>query len=267
MTLRLPLILLLVCPAILVGCATWRGKASIPSDNEMVLDQLVVSCNFPLPEEHRLLDELRAERSLVSSKLGLPMSNEPIHLYLFSTAEEFKQHATKYFPHIADRRAFFVESDTRLMVYAYWGDRVAEDLRHETAHGYLHAVTTDLPLWLDEGLAEYFEVPRSQRGLNTPHAQSLNAALALNWKPDLRMLEQLKDASDMTQAQYAEAWAWVHWMLETTPERSAFLRGYLEYFRQGSSELTPLSVALRQIQPDCEQQLAAYLASLQPSLQ
>ncbi len=42
-------------------------------------------------------------------------------------------------PSFPARRAFFVETDTRLAVYAYWGDRIAEDLRHEVAHGYLHA--------------------------------------------------------------------------------------------------------------------------------
>ena len=44
------------------------------------------------------------------------------------------------FSAISQPRAFFVESDTRLNIYAYWGDRVAEDLRHEVTHGYLHAM-------------------------------------------------------------------------------------------------------------------------------
>ena len=67
---------------------------------------------------------------------------------------------TRHFPGTPSRRAFFVESPTHLSVYAQWGDRVQEDLRHEVVHGYLHAVLRDIPLCLDEGIAEYFEVPR-----------------------------------------------------------------------------------------------------------
>jgi hypothetical protein len=248
------------------SCATWRGAPPISNENQLVLDQLVVTSNFSLPRQHRLLEDLQAERTLVSTTLGLPLSEEPIHVCLFGTAEEFKEHAQKHFPDIADRRAFFVESDTRLTVYAYWGDRVAEDLRHEVAHGYLHALTSNLPLWLDEGLAEYFEVPRGHHGLNEPHVAELTRAQALNWHADVRRLEQITVASQMTQMDYAESWAWVHWLLETTPERQTFFRDYLNRLRT-AGEVEPLSVALRKLQPDCEQQVNAHVASLRPPLQ
>jgi hypothetical protein len=244
-----------------VGCATWRGVPNVPASNQLVLDQLVFYSNFHLPQQHRLLEDLRAERALVSTKLGLPVSDEPIHVYLFATADEFKSHARAHFPDISDRRAFFVESDTRLMVYAYWGDRVAEDLRHEVAHGYLHAMIRNLPLWLDEGLAEYFEVPRGPHGLNAAHAEVLLNGLNLGWKPDLRRLEQIESAGRMTQMDYAESWAWVHWLLESTPERIAFLRGYLNRMRE-VGEAEPLSVALRQLHLDFEKQLTDHVASL-----
>ncbi len=151
-----------VCAALaFCGCATYVSKSplpSLPDRHDVVLDQLVVHSNFELPGQHRLLQELNAQRADVSQRLGLPISDEPIHVYLFADAGrfgEFMQHRFPTFPH---RRAFFVETDTQLSVYAHWGDRVAEDLRHEVAHGYLHSVVQNLPLWLDEGLAEYFEV-------------------------------------------------------------------------------------------------------------
>ena len=91
-----------------------------------------------------------------------------------------KAHVRSFFrdryPDFPKRRAFFVETDTQLAVYAQWGDRVAEDLRHEVAHGYLHAIVPSIPLWLDEGLAEYFEVPRGQNGLNRTRRRSGRAA-------------------------------------------------------------------------------------------
>ena len=71
-----------------------------------------------------------------------------------------------------------METDARLAVYAQWGDRMAEDLRHEVTHGYLHSVVPDVPQWLDEGIAKFYEVPRGQRGLNCPLFDRLLVKLA-----------------------------------------------------------------------------------------
>src|SRR6185295_16292773 len=100
-------------------------------------------------------------------------SDEPIHVYLFESGPVFTEFMHAHYPSFPQRRAFFVETDTRLTVYAQWGDRVAEDLRHEVSHGYLQSIIRNLPLWLDEGLAEYFEVPRGTQGFNRPHVDEL----------------------------------------------------------------------------------------------
>jgi hypothetical protein len=251
----------ILCLSLVLGCAGWRGVAHAPDDHQIVLDQLVVISNFPLPSKHRLLEDLRAERSLVSETLALPVSDEPIHVQLFETADELHLYAKSQFPGVADRRAFFVETDTQLKVYAYWGDRVAEDLRHEVAHGYLHAVVRNLPLWLDEGLAEYFEVPRGHHGFNAPHAELLRNSQSRGWKPDLRRLEALHDATEMTQLDYAESWAWLHWLLETATEHKTFLQQFVSRLRQ-QGEIEPLSLALRQMHLDYEQQLSQHVMNL-----
>jgi len=164
------------------------------------------------------------------------------------------------------RRAFFVESDTRLTVYAYWGDRVAEDLRHEVAHGYLHAVVPGLPLWLDEGLAEYFEVPRGQSGLNRPHLEQLAVGMPSTWQPDLKRLEALRGTADMTQVDYAESWAWVHFLLETSPERQELLRRYLQSLGK-SQPRESLSDALTRTDPQHVEKLREHLAVQRQALQ
>jgi hypothetical protein len=248
------------CGCFVLGCAGWRSVPQLPVGNSMVLDQLVVFSDMPLPRTHRLLEELRVLRTTVSTKLGLPISDEPIHVYLFSTADKFEAFFRTHHPNLPRRRAFFVETDTRLSVYAYWGDRVAEDLRHEVVHGYLHAVVPNLPLWLDEGLAEYFEVPRGMAGLNRPHVQQL-IARGVDWRPDLVRLEQLKTTEEMTQADYAESWAWVHMLLESTPERREVLRNYLQGLMQ-SAPPVPLSISLRQVDPACQQHLIEHTAAL-----
>jgi hypothetical protein len=248
------------------GCARLRAAPELPQRNSLVLDQLVIFSNSPLPQHHRLLEELQLQRALLSNTLNLRVSDEPINVYLFPTSDELEAYMRVHFPELPPRRAFFVESDTRLTVYAYWGDRVAEDLRHEVAHGYLHAVVPHLPLWLDEGLAEYFEVPRGSRGLNRPHVDELAAEMARGWRPSLERLETLSNTGEMTQSHYAESWAWIHFMLETTPERRALLQSYLQSLVAGVQP-EPLSARLRRGDPNLEQQLRDHLAVLRQAAQ
>src|SRR5947209_8380306 len=56
-----------------------------------------------------------------------------------------------------------------LPVYTFNGDHIRQDLRHELTHALLHSVLKDVPLWLDEGLAEFFELPPDVDGLNRQH--------------------------------------------------------------------------------------------------
>jgi hypothetical protein len=236
------------CALVASGCMAWQSpRPSLPQRHRVFLDQLVVHSNFELPSQHRLLQEINAQRVDLSNKLNLPISDEPIHVYLFDDAEQYAAFIGHKFPEFPHRRAFFVETDTRLAVYAHWGDRVAEDLRHEVAHGYLHASVPNLPLWLDEGLAEYFEVPRGTHGLNRPHVDLLLATCQQNpWRPDIRRLEALRQPADMTQLDYAESWLWVHWLLETHPNRRQLLQDYLAQLRRDGI-VEPMSLHLRRL--------------------
>ncbi len=253
--------IVLCCVVALAGCtAAWRQTApALPARNTIVMDQLLVSSDFELPAHHRLLDEIRLQRGDLSQLLALPVSDEPIHVYLFESGPVFAEFMHSHYPTFPQRRAFFVETDTQLTVYAHWGDRVAEDLRHEVSHGYLHSIVRNLPLWLDEGLAEYFEVPRGTHGLNRPHVDELTAALAQGkWRPDLPRLERLDSSGDMTQLDYAEAWAWVHMLLETTPERRAMLQQHLAALRR-DGVAPPLSLRIRELGIEPERTLIDYV--------
>jgi len=227
------------------GCASRLGeRLTLPERFTIARPQLMVHSDVPLPEHHRLLEDLGAQRADLACRLGLPAGDEPIHVYLFETPQRFEDFMRLHHPEFPRRRAFFVETDTRLTVYAQWGDRVGEDLRHEATHGYLHSVVRNLPLWLDEGLAEYYEAPPTRRGANRQHIDRLGELLRRDaWQPDLRQLERIGPPRDMTQDEYAESWAWVHFLLESRPEHAEVLRGYLSDLRREAAPV-PLSVRL-----------------------
>jgi hypothetical protein len=248
------------------GPVEWSRSSGLPSRTEVLAGQLVIHADFPLAEQHRLVRELEALRPDVSQRLGLPISDEPIHLYLFETPARFEQFVAAQFPTFPARRAFFVETDTSLSVFAAWQDRVAEDLRHETTHGYVHAVVPAVPLWLDEGIAEYFELPRSDQGLHTAHLAHLTGRLIEGtWQPDLAKLEALMSAGDLSQDHYAEAWVWVHWLLDTTPERRRLLEDYLADLRRDPAT-APLSLRLREVSGDAAGEVKAHVESLSATI-
>lgn len=256
------LILILWC--LLTGCRGLPRVAlsPLPNAHQVPVGQLVFHSDFELPPDHRLVRDLVEEREYVSSTLGLPETNEPIEVYLFRDADRYREYLIRNFPSVPSRRAFFLETDTRLVVYAHWSDRVGEDLRHEVAHGYLHAAIPNLPLWIDEGLAEYFEVPRGYAGLNQPHVDLLSDSIERDhWKPNLKRLESLTDSSQMGQREYAESWAWVYFMLNSPPERRGILTDYLANLRvKGSAQA--ISVRLAALNAEPEGPLTKYIATL-----
>jgi len=245
------------------GCALpWTTRLILPARYNVAREQLVIHSDFALPANHRLLEDLTARRHDLQEQLGLPFSDEPVHVYLFENPEEFRRFLSLYHPNFPRRRAFFLETDTRLQVYAQWGDRVAEDLRHEVTHGYLHSVVPNLPIWLDEGLAEYSEAPRGSHGLNASHLALLRQPIERGtWRPDLERLEKLDPSRDVTQEEYAESWAWVHFLLEGRPEHRAVLCKHLEQLRQSGSA-PPVSARLRASLGEPEQALLAHVRGL-----
>ena len=257
-------ILLVVILGIPVGCVTpWIDSTPpLPKLHTLVREQLVVHSDFRLPQKHRLIEDLVRQRDEVAMILELPRSDEPIHVYLFEDPLRFQAHLARSYPGLPPRRALFIKNDTQLIVLAHWGERVAEDLRHEVAHGYLHAVVPGIPLWLDEGLAEYFEVPRGEQGLNIPHLELLGQRYRRSgWEPQLERLESLTDLAELQQLDYAEAWLWPHFLLETTPARRTLLQSHLARLRE-SALAPPLAGELRALHADYHRDVRDHLEQL-----
>lgn len=235
---------------------------SVPGRNTIQLENLVVLSDFRLPRKHPLLADLEQLRGTVQATLQLPPQRDDVVVYLFSSQEEYRKYLDATYPRLPDRRAYFVGTNHELAVYTFWGERVQEDLRHEYTHGLLHSSLGRVPLWLDEGLAEYFEVAGEKAGgMNSDHAQQLTAALHNGWRPDLARLEKMTEFSQMQKIDYQEAWVWVHYMLHASEDTRQVLVDYLLQLRTGGSEES-LRTRLLRVQPEIETRFLAHLASL-----
>ncbi len=235
----------LVLTLVSIGCLRHqRNGDSLPDREVFSRDQLRIHSDVPMPRNHRLIEEITARRRDIASDLLLPLSDEPINIYVFENVADFEGFVGKRHSAFPDRRAIFVRNDTTLNVYAWWGEHVGEDLRHEVTHGYLHSVVPGIPLWLDEGLAEYYERPRGSEKLHEEHVASLvNVVREKAWSPDLRKLESLRDAATMSQLEYAESWLWVHYLMRSGDANRQLLQDQLARLRmKGDSE--PVSMVM-----------------------
>ncbi|HEY1066370.1 MAG TPA: hypothetical protein VGE52_09685, partial [Pirellulales bacterium] len=182
-----------------LGCTAARPQLNLPTDHIVERGQLVVYTNLALAKDDPLLVELEAVRSDLAEVLALDIPPEMVRVYLFGSASEYDKYMKTAFPTLPPRRAFFIQTESRLIVYAHKNDLLREDLRHETTHGYLHAALPHVPIWIDEGLAEFFEPPRESAGLNRAHVELLVEDLAGGrWSPDLMRLERANQLHDMS---------------------------------------------------------------------
>ncbi len=254
-----------IAAAALTGCRVFRDDRSIvalPSRHSLKSEQLLVLSDFKLPKDHPLIRDLTALRNDVANSLDLALEKDPVVVYLFSNETMYRQYLEAAYPGLPPRRAYFVGTPTELAVYTFWGDNIQEDLRHEYTHGLLHSAIRNVPIWIDEGLAEYFEVADGLPGrVNTDYANRLATALGNGWRPDLKRLERIDEFSKMQQVDYQESWSWVHFMLHSTPEAREALVSYLRDLKT-SSRPVALSVRLERDIPGSNTRFLSHLASL-----
>ncbi|MFN5296726.1 MAG: hypothetical protein ACK5HA_00395 [Planctomycetaceae bacterium] len=248
------------------GCATTEHphKIALPSRHLLEAEQLQVVSDFKIEQGHPVIVDLQRLRLQVSDTLGLPLGERPVVVYLFPNELDYTQYLQTRFPDFPSRRAYFIETAGRdLSVYTWWGDQIGEDLRHEYTHGLLHASLVNVPLWLDEGLAEYFEVGGVVPGqINNEHAQLLVVGVQRGaWRPNLDRLESLEKVEEMRRSDYRESWAWVHFMLHSSADTRMVLLQYLDDLRTNPNPGS-MRGRLQQQVPDLDQRLLGYVASL-----
>ena len=247
-----------------ISCSLNRqARVGLPVKYSIRSDQLLLVSDFKIAKDDPLVDDLKSLRSQVSERLELPLGSKQVMVYLFTNELEYTQYLNASFPGYPPRRAYFIQTPGKeLAVYTWWGARIQEDLRHEFTHGLLHAALESVPLWLDEGLAEYFEVPGGIPGkVNLEHAQLLATSLQNGWRPDLDRLESLEKVEHMHRADYRESWAWVHYMLHSSPETRQVLLNYLHELRTNPKP-GPLHERLLADTPDADRRLLNYVATM-----
>lgn len=242
-----------------------RALAELRWPDEQQTGPFWCHADFSLARCRPLLEELRELQSDLAALLGTPAPRQAIHVFLFERRATYQAYLQQYFPQVPQRRALFIQVRGPGMVFACCGPELEVDLRHEATHALLHAWLPQVPLWLDEGLAEYFEVPRHQRRREHPHGEAVEQRIAVGGPARLERLEALSRVEEMGRDEYRDAWAWVHFLLHGPPEAQQELLRYLQDLASVPST-GPLSPRLRRRWPDLEHRLAEHFRPPSPRL-
>jgi hypothetical protein len=197
-----------------------------------VCGYVVVQADFPLKEVELVLLEIENLQRDLNQYLGLPLPKEKVELCLFSSDAAYMKFLEKRFANAPrDRRALYIKKTNSAGTVLVQRTREFEtDLRHEMTHAIVHATIPVVPIWLDEGLAKYFEVIAQDRFQGNPYMKQVrrNMRFGTFAVPSLYRLEKLRVVSEMGDAEYRDSWACVHFMFHHSVKTHQMLAGYLK---------------------------------------
>jgi hypothetical protein len=216
----------------------------------------VIQATFSLAPHDRLFAELPHLQRELTRTLGVPPAKDLIYVYLFSDEAQYRAYKERHFPRVPYRPALFILEGGSPGVYTFRKPELDIDVRHECTHALLHASLPVVPLWLDEGIAKYFEVPPSQRAFDHPYFDDpkWKWSLRLGMVRSIESLEQREDLTEMDAADYRYSWGWVHFLLHGPEDAHRALVEYLASY-QHWEPAGKLSVRLAAAVPNPTEQM------------
>lgn len=226
--------------------------------------------------------------------LGFPLETDPgitTDVVVFRTAEDYKavgpgNTAGMY----TDKLGGWAFARPTFITYGGISERARPTFVHELTHRFVHYVIPQAPLWLNEGLAEYFETISVEGGKailgRTSHAFKRGDSWTMGSRgvpidalPPVGVLvtmgpkefyasqgvksgdesEQAQEAVQKTSAAYASAWSLVHTLKNGSPDNAARLASWLERMAKGERAQAAFDAAFAGVSLD---QLAAERAAM-----
>lgn len=242
--------------AMLIGVGAFRTEAA---DHKWLVQAQFES--FSLLSDYQVdsediqerLEQLSIE---LQSTLGVSSADEPVQIILFESRSNYLTYLGSAVPASRHRRAVFVRKGRLTTIYCYRSDKTMTDLRHEMTHAILHQHLQFLPLWMDEGLAEYFEEEPKARA-HSSRTKGLRWRTAAGWSPDLDRLEKMPAADEIDTSDYRDSWAMCSFLINESDDSRALLRDYLQQIHDGKAP-PKFSVSLNSVGMDWKGRSKAY---------
>ena len=249
---------------VLLACATHATSDCCGQSNtvsrwpfEWQVGQFSIHSDFDVASVPMVFSQLAPLKADIEKTLEIQVYPETVHLILFQRQESYRGYMRQYFPSVPFRRALFIKRRGPGMVFAFHSDEMLIDLRHETTHALLNASLPYVPLWLDEGMAEYFENVAVGSERDHLHAAAVRRDTFWRQVPSIESLEAIENLSGMGTTEYQQAWSWVHFLLHESPQSKAVLVRFLQDL-QAHSPPGQLSRRVEEAIPDWKSRFIAH---------
>jgi len=209
--------------------------------------------DFNLSEIESEIASLEALADELTQTLEIPAPREKVLARILPDETSWRAFFKKNFPGLAYRTAMFDRKNylfdsRKSRLYAFRGPNLEVDLRHEGTHALLTAsLRRSVPIWLDEGLAEYFEEAPEARRQNAKRSATTVARLENGAFSSLELLESVSDVSSATSAFYSDSWAWTNYLLNASSKTRAVVSEYLNDLARSRPFAPKISARLKKI--------------------
>lgn len=215
--------------------------------------------------EH-MLSELKQLPQRLSEIYGSPAIVRAVNVLIFSDRQQYIDHIEKTLPQAPRRNSLFIVRSGRPTILAVQGSSLLQDLMHEAVHSLNHLTfrNTSMPLWMDEGIAEWAEDTVEKQ--SSVHGKALQQLLGgqrtlLPEPISLKALEKIKSTTRADAVDYASSWAWCRFLLLSKYGCRGVWNRYLQDMK-GGQQAGRLSHRLALTVPDYEQRFLRFLTSI-----
>ena len=238
----------LICVLVMTVAATVGSEVELPKPSQRWID--VRTANFRFFSNagkvatRRVAVDLEELRAVLGELTDFDLQSPiPTFIYVFKNDRSFRPYKHLYEGEPAAVSGYFANREHANYIAINADSSDASDI---IFHEYVHYVSDTnlwyLPVWLEEGLAEFyasFEVVADTVYLGLPDYRHLAALRNSTIVPFEKLLtvdhgSPLYNEKDRKGAFYAQSWALVHYMLLGNPERRLQLERYLAQIRDGA---------------------------------
>lgn len=232
------------------------------------------TANFDVASDHSVITCMEVGKQLEDARAAyqarfraVPATGRRAKVYVFSGNEGYLDYAADVGADLRNTLGVYMPLTRQLAVFLH-DDRVElwNTVRHEAFHQYLHQIADDVPLWFDEGYAEFFGFSRRKFGKTvTGQADGTQVAAIRMFRPSFAPLSQLlrmERAPFMRKPEvhYVQSWSVIHFLRETkNPALKGVLDRYLDALIAGKGRADAYREVIEPVFPLLEQEWREHL--------
>ena len=190
--------------------------------------QFCIHSTVPAAQFEAYLPSLYSLPAELSQTLQVSVAQELIQVVVLENREALDAYAQRIFPNAPNRGALYIRHRGPGLVLTYFHDGWICDVRHECTHALLDVSGLTLPLWQDEGLAEYFETIGENPIGHPSHLHATRSQVRYGQVVDLQKMERMEFGSGLNPKEYRDAWSIVTFLLHSSEETRSMYQQYLQ---------------------------------------